>query len=162
MLTIPKTWQTLTFSKHKNKTLPQVALTDPGWLLWAMRERAFSNQKLIDEAVELKAKLSSIRLPDHSGEPGRLIISEDWRNFIERIEHVPLSRCVFANRSGTRIVDTLDIVDLIYRAGRNKSLADRLLSQAKNIIFESKRCAMTAKVCADFFDNDNNFKLDSI
>ena len=152
-------WTTLTFGKHKGKTLPQVLFTDPDWFFHSLEERIFVNKgTLAEEARELDHKARNIRIPCKYGEDVvvRYFIHPPTQKFA-KMEVIPRNQPTHEGASSTFRRDVIDL-SIPRRIKHYDKLGYRnMLSSVKYYLFGTKRARMTKARCEDFFTNDKNF-----
>lgn len=58
-------WAVVNFGKWtgKDKTLPQILMSDPDWFFWAVENSAFKSKALATQAEMLKRRALSIKIP---------------------------------------------------------------------------------------------------
>ena len=148
-------WTALAFGKHTGLTLPQIALLDPNWLVWAWRKRAFCAKGPVAEACEVYAKAQAIRVPG-----GKVVQYVLWpgTSRLGNINLVPPgtpcgegSSCAFLSR-------VLDLTLPTRLAGGRDPIGDRIiLSVVKHIVLAPTGGRLTKQVCEEFFSNAANF-----
>jgi hypothetical protein len=152
-------WTTLTFGKHKGKTLPQVVFADPDWFFWALDEGVFERRgKLRDEAQEINQKATSIKIPQTGSE--RLVAEYGTHPGVRRfcnVEVVPKSRPHHGDSTATMRLDVFDLSVPRRIANYDKMGCRMLVSSLKFYLFSDENCRMTKKRCEEFFDDDSNF-----
>ena len=150
------TWTTVSFGKYwdKHLTLPQIALKDPDYFLWAYEKEVFDNG-LAAEAEEIYRKISSIRIPDSAGKDMEVeYIEQPFECGLERV------RIVSSTHPGHNNSLRSDTIDL--RVPRKMKRVDRLGNDIlvrflKEHYFGSPSARLTKKRCEKFFENEENF-----
>jgi hypothetical protein len=153
-------WLTLTFGKHKGKTLPQIVLEDPDWFFIAYEEGEFTkNIELLSEANEMVKKATSIKVPSAGGERRVAEYSIDpiTRKF-SVIEVVPESQ-PFNSESiwifRKKVIDLTVPRNLLFI---DTSGGERIALQVKDLLF-GKDTELTRETCEGFFNEEANFDI---
>jgi hypothetical protein len=151
------TWTTLGFGKHKGKTLPQIAFSDPDWFFHGW-ENGYFKGRLLVEAEEIYRKSSCIRIPQNSGEKKHVeyIIDQGTYKFgtlriltgdIE--SYGPLTR--------NQILDVIDMRVPRQIAPHDKLGYSNFIFAMKGILFGNPSHRMNKARCEAFFDDAKNF-----
>ncbi len=154
-------WSTLSFGKHKGKTLPQVAFNDPDWFFWAMEENIFKGKgKILNEAREIDRKSRSIRIPQNG--PKKLVAEYAIHPPTEKFAHMeilPASRPKHVGSTPTFRAQVIDLRTPIQIAPYDKLGCKQLITNIKYYLFGSSSYRMTKARCEAFFEDDDNFDL---
>jgi hypothetical protein len=151
------TWTTLTFGKHKGKTLPQVIWTDPDWFFW-FYDQGKSYGPLKKEAEAIYARARNIRIPRKDGKEWVIDYHTDPRTgkfgamtFINK-ETIPDSPF-------TGFTDYIDFYVPKALAGGNmdKTGYTVFLRDVKAFLFGNSSAHMTKQRCDGFFNDSRNF-----
>jgi hypothetical protein len=150
-------WTTLTFGKHKDKTLPQIIWTDPDWFFWFYDQgKSYGSVKKEAEAVYARAR--NIRIPKKDGKEWVLDYHTDPRSgkfgsmtFINK-ETIPDSPF-----SG--FADHIDFCAPREMAGDDKDKTGyrNFLRDVKAFLFGNASAHMTKERCEGFFNDASNF-----
>jgi hypothetical protein len=152
-------WSTVSFGKHKGKTLPQIVFADPDWLFWAIEENVFKGP-LRREAERIDARARAIRIPNNTaGDLEAEYLVHPPTGKFGNMEIVPAGR---PPHEGSSPACRRNVIDL--SVPRNISPYDKLgcrtlVSSAKYVLFGSTSTRMTKERCEAFFDNPANFAL---
>jgi hypothetical protein len=150
-------WTTLTFGKHKGKTLPQVFWTDPDWLLW-FHDKGEAYGPLKTEADAVYRRARNIRIPRKDGKEWVIDYHTDPRSgkfcsmtFINK-ETIPDSPF-------TSFTDYIDFYVPKALAGGNMDKTGYLnfLKDVKAFLFGNASVHMTKEKCEGFFNDNDNF-----
>jgi hypothetical protein len=150
-------WSTLPFGKHKGKTLPQIAFTDPDWFFWAIEENVFKGP-LRREAERIDARARAIRIPNNTaGDLEAEYLVHPPTGKFGNMEIVPASRPLHQGSSPAFRKDVIDLSVPRNIAPYDKLGCRTLVSSAKYVLFGSTSTRMTKERCEAFFDNPANF-----
>jgi hypothetical protein len=150
-------WTTLTFGKHKGKTLPQVIWTDPDWFFW-FHDKGEAYGPLKKEAEAICARARNIRIPRKDGKEWVIDYHTDPRTgkfgamtFINK-ETIPDSPF-------TGFTDYIDFYVPKALAGGNmdKTGYTAFLGDVKAFLFGNASEYMTQEKCEEFFNDRANF-----
>lgn len=152
-------WTELDFSKHRGKTLPQVALTDPDWFFWAIEEHALLNHGYGEEAELVVERVRSIRIP--GSENGSLLAewTLDTDGSVKYLDVVK-AEVIAHGKSPNRVY--AEVIDLSFpRSCKNfDKLAYKIvISRLKVTVFGDPKFKMTKKRSGEFLANDDNFQI---
>lgn len=152
-------WTSLTFGKHKGKTLPQVLWTDPDWFFWAVENNVFDKRQSLEaEASDLSSKARSITIPDG--------IEDDPE--VEYLVHIPSEKfgtfyIVHADKPihpGSSPAVRKKVIDLTVPrsiANYDKTGYKLFLQSLKFYIFGSSSARITKKRAEEFYSDSGNF-----
>lgn len=153
-------WSIVEIGKHKGLTLPQIALRNPGYILWALQEHAFRG-RLEQEAELLAQRARSIRIPkrkpkrwrvehrfvtaEHKYDGFRLVRAGEPEGglgsiWLKRDKHINLF-----------VVSEYEPFD--------KRGVKKLIQALKRDCFGSPKFRLTKQRCEEFFSNPENFDL---
>jgi hypothetical protein len=169
-------WTTLTFGKHKGKTLPQIIWSDPDWYFWFhdkgeaygslkkeaeaiyARARNIRIPRLKKEAEAIYARARNIRIPRKDGKEWVIDYHTDPRSgkfgamtFINK-ETIP-------NSPFSGFADHIDFYVPKALAGGNmdKTGYTAFLRDVKAFLFGNASEYMTKEKCEEFFNDNDNF-----
>lgn len=153
-------WSTVEFGKYKgrNKSLPQIVLSDPDWFFWAIEQNAFAKYKALGhEAQDVARKARNIRIPSRYG----------TNKEVEYTIHGPTGKAgsfkIVEASSPPHVGSTTtfrkSVIDLA--VAREIKSYDKLgnkisLDSMKKIVFPDVK-RLTKKRCKEFFSDNNNF-----
>lgn len=146
-------WTTLSFGKHKGKTLPQVLWSDPDWFFWMLQQGGFKGA-LAAEAAFLAPRATHIRIPCP---PGRDFAAD--YSFHKRKGYFTGVRLV-PRAEGDPDDLRLDVLDMsvVGRVARGDRTGHRLLlKDLKACLFGDPSYRMTKERCEAFFEDPANF-----
>ena len=148
-------WSTLKFGKHIGKTLPQVALSDPDWLFWAVGTGKIYGS-LTDEADEIVRKATHIKIPKPDPENWRI----EYRFYYQDDSFLDFS-IIEAQKavacSSVEISTHLDLSIPRQRKPYDKFGCKRMLEKVRQYYFDGGN--LTKERCEQFFNIDANFIL---
>ena len=149
------TWSPLPFGKHMRKTLPQVALSDPDWLFWAVGNGKIYGS-LADEAYEIVRKATRIKIPKPDPENWRV----EYRFYYQDDSFLDFS-IIEAQKaveySSVEISTFLDLSIPRQRKPYDKFGCKRMLDKFRQYYFDGGN--LTKERCEQFFYNEANFVL---
>lgn len=158
-------WTTLTFGRHKGKSLPQIVFSDPDWFFWAHEEGTFRGKgRLETEAEEIHKRACAIRIPEtvEVGDDDDLVVEyliHQPTGKFAKFEIVPKSRPLHV---GSSPASRLPVIDLSAprRIGQYDKLGYRIMiGELKYYVFGDPSYHMTRRRCERFFEDDDNFEL---
>lgn len=154
-------WSTLTFGKHKGKSLPQVIFSDPDWFFWAMEKNVFKDKgKILKEAQEINRKSRKIRIPQKG--PEKLVaeyaIHPPTKKFGD-MEILSASHPRHVGSTSTFRSESIDLSKPREIAPYDKLGCNHLIANLKYYLFGNESYRMTKERCEEFFKEDNNFDL---
>ena len=152
-------WSTLTFGKHKGKTLPQVMFSDPDWFFHGL-ENGYFKGSLFPQARDIYQKSRAIRVPRRNGE----------KRFIEYFIDLASGKFVtlhvirgdmesYGLVSKNMILEVIDMGLPREIARYDKTGYHNFLCAMKAILFGDPSYKMTKRRCEEFFNDDGNFEL---
>jgi hypothetical protein len=150
-------WTTLTFGKHKGKTLPQIIWSDPDWFFW-FYDKGESYGSLKKEAEAIYARARNIKIPKKDGKEWVLDYHTDPRSgkfcsmrFIveDTVVDNPFMSCA----------ESIDFYVPKAFAGGNKDKTGyrNFLKDVKAFLFGNASVHMTKERCEGFFNDSSNF-----
>ena len=152
-------WTTLTFGKHRDKSLPQVIFSDPDWFFWALDEGVFEGKgRLENETRLLGRRARQIRIPSVNDEPkeAEYLIHPPTGKFAT-VEVVPASQPRHEGSSPSFRASVFDLSIPRQIAPYDKLDCANLLKKVKYCLFGDSVYRMTKRRCEDFFDDPSNF-----
>ena len=152
-------WTTLNFGKHEGKSLPQVLFADPDWFFWACDQGVFERRDLLRrEAATLRAKATSIRIPQDGGEPSRVeYLLYPTNGKFAGFEIVEESRPAHEGSTRTLRADHIDMSFPCRLANYDKLGCVILVRSFKSLFFDNESARMTRARCEAFFDDLSHF-----
>jgi hypothetical protein len=145
-------WTTLNFGKHMGRTLPQVVLSDPNWVFWAISKGVF-NDRLGFEADALERRATNIRIPKRHSKKWEVEYRWDRDGRFLGFDFVE-SKSGFHHALFSR----LPHLDLTYvRRGNIHDIRDcrRLINDFRRLYFEGLN--LTKERCEWFFGSQKHF-----
>jgi|ERR1035441_1594250 hypothetical protein len=154
-------WAALTFGKHAEKTLPQVAFADPDWLFWAVEAGVFKGASVLgDDAERVYSRAKRVRIPQDTGEQlvaEYAFCQQDGR--FANVEIVPASRRPHQGSSPTMRLPFFDLSVPRRFCAYDKAGGRTLVAALKVYLFGDPDYRMTRERSGRFFQNDANFVL---
>ena len=150
-------WSTLTFGKHKGKTLPQVMFSDPDWFYHGL-ENGYFKGSLFLQAREIYRKSCAMRVPRRNGEKRFVEYIVDRGSGKFATLHVITGDMESYGRFAKNMI--LEVIDMRVpreTAKYDKSGYQNFLSAMKAILFGDPSYKMTKRRCEEFFESDENF-----
>lgn len=151
-------WNEILFGKHAGKSLPQVALSDPDYIYWAVEEGTFKSPRLAAELAEVARKGRRIVIP------GNRLTTKKVRYYIDPnvrklavVDVIDAEEGPHVGSSRTRESDFFDL-SLPRRLAPYDKTGGRFLVQAiKRHVFGKESTRLTRARCDGFFDDPANF-----
>jgi hypothetical protein len=152
-------WSTVTFGKHKGKTLPQIVFTDPDWFFWAIEENVFK-EPLRLEAERINARARAIRIPNNTaGDLKAEYLVHPPTGKFGNMEIVPAGQPLHQGSSPAFRSDVINLSVPRNIAPYDKLGCRTLVSSAKYVLFGSTSTRMTKERCEAFLDDPANFAV---
>lgn len=151
-------WSEIPFGKHAGKSLPQVALSDPDYIYWALEENAFKSPCLAAELSEVARKGRRIAIPVNRPPTKRVryYIDPNVRK-LAVVDVIDVTEGPHVGSSGTRELEFFDL-SLPRRLAAYDKTGGRLLVDAiKRHVFGKGFTRLTRARCEAFFDDPVNF-----
>ncbi|MBF0196378.1 MAG: hypothetical protein HQL32_01645 [Planctomycetes bacterium] len=143
-------WTVLPFTKHKGKTLPQVAFKDPSFIYWADEEGVFNKEPLKSQFKEVYHKLCRIRIPKN-----RDYVSVRYcLGFNGKFAYFRLCKeeeCYYKDRF---TYDNIIDCSFPYQIDSSDKGGCRHFMQCIKNLFIGSDSRLTRKTCEKFFDGD--------
>ena len=151
-------WSTLSFRRHKGKSLPQIMFQDADWFFHAYENGYFKNG-LASEAHEIYRRARSIKVPQRDGRKMLVeyIIHSD-RNSRSNGKFGTMR--LIAEGPGLANLNVAKSIDFYIPrsyARRDKIGYKNFVSSLKVILFGNPSKRMNRKACEDFFNDNSNF-----
>ena len=155
-----RAWTVIDFGKHEGKTLPQIALTDPDWLFWAIENGAFNNRSdaLKAEAEDIGRKSTRIRIPN-SQLPDLKVecVIHPGVGKLADVKVVPASRPPDVGSSSTFRLDHFNL-SVPRRISPYDKFGGKVMVEAiKRYVFGNAKTRLTRARCEEFFNDDKHF-----
>lgn len=154
-------WTLLNFGKHAGKSLPEVAFTDPDWILWGLEKGVFhESEGIYQEAREVAYKGRLIKIPDEAGD--RILAAYYFKEnsvHFSHVEFVRQSDLPLAVGNADVVLEVVDLSLIRTRQPCAKMSYSKLLADVKQILFGDAQLVMSREICEEFFNNNNNFVL---
>jgi hypothetical protein len=148
-------WTRLGFGKHIGRTLPQVLMSDPDWLFWAVRNNIFAGRHAL-EAEKLMARATAIKPPFKKAKEWEVEcrFERDGRfhgfDFVEATQRPEYSSFVIVREP------YLDLSLLARRKGYDKGGYRRLMDKFRCAYF-GENSRISKRRCERFFSDRRNF-----
>ena len=158
-------WIPLNFGKHIDKTLPQVAWSDPDWFFWAHEEGAFHRFPALQrQADEVYRRAVSIRIPQTGTEElvaeyAACLSSGGPLGKYAGVHVVPVSQPAHNGYTRTFRLPVFNLAVPRIIHPYDKSGGKQMVKTLKFYLFGSSACRLTKRVCEEFFEDDANFVL---
>jgi len=157
-------WTELNFGKHSGKTLPQVIFIDVDWFFHSIDENYWRTRKeYINEVKELFNKVRKIRIPQTEGterKEAEYSIHPSYNTF-SNMEIVPITK---PPHQGSTMTFRKNVIDLMVPrtiSQYDKSGNKRMIKILKHYVFGDENIRLTKAKCESFFDNPDNFDMES-
>ena len=148
-------WTTITFGKHKGKTLPQVIFDDADWFFYAYEQGYFKNG-LAQEAREVYRRARSIRIPEQDGQ----------KMLVEYVIHKPNGKFgtmglipVGFQPGHYNVSSVIDFYKPRSLVPYDKTGYKHFVLALKAIMFGNHSHRLSKQDREDFFSDDANFVL---
>lgn len=154
-------WTVLTFDEHEGKTLPYVIFTDPGWFFWNIEKRTFKGRGGLEtQAKELNYKVRHIRIPKRDRKTDHCF--HHFGRTRVCISLVPKDYGFYKGLSQDKEQEIFNLSCLEESYHYSKFQYNILVFSAKMIMFGKMHMHMSEQYYEKFFENDNNFEIDTI
>src|SRR5262249_38855516 len=144
-------------------SLPQIALTDPDWLFWALEKNVFEGGDLADQARYVSSRAKRIKVPQTGPEPLVVEYVRHCGGLLGDVEVVPASQPAHHNAFRRPWFDLSVPRSIKQSLGRRSAMdktgAKLVLHQFKLTVFGGK-VRITRRTAAQFFEDDHNFVSD--
>jgi hypothetical protein len=150
-------WSTLTFGKHKGKTLPQLMFIDPDWFYHGL-EKGYFKGSLFLQAKEIHRKSCAIRVPRRHREKRfvEYIVDRGSGKFAT-LHMITGDMESYLSHAKNMILEVIDMRVPREIKNYDKTGYQNFLSAIKAILFGDPGHKMTKRRCEEFFENDENF-----
>lgn len=148
-------WMPVLFGKYEKKSLPQIALKDPGYVNWGIRKKVFRDPpELPVQAAQVFQRGSRIalpadRFPDHEVE----YVIDSAEKKLVHVNVVPRNTPVAANSRRLPVFDLFLAGDL---DSWDKSGGKIIIRAIKRFVLGDEKYQFTRDRAEDFFSDDSN------
>jgi len=150
----------ISFGKHKDKTLPQIVFSDLDYFIWAVNEDVFKSLALKKEVIYIYKRIQNIKIPK--------VNHDDYE--VEYIIHPPtgkfgkfeIVRKTIPLHAGGSTAFRLEVINLtVVKSFKSyDKLGSRIMIDClKGCYFGTPSYKMTKQRSEAFFNDDSNFLL---
>ena len=150
----------VSFGKHKDKTLPQIVFSDLDYFIWAVNEDIFKTSALKKEANFVFQRIQNIKIPkeNHNDYEVEYLIHPPTGKF-GRFEIVDKSTPLHRGGSPAFRLKVIDLTVVKSIKNYDKLGSGIMIDCFKGCYFGTRSYKMTKQRCDGFFNDDSNFLL---
>lgn len=153
-------WTSVTFDKHRGKTLPQVVFRDPDWFFWAYDYKKFDGDpKMKSEAERVYRRARAIKIPQTRPVKQEAEYARGPGGKFAGVELVPVDREPHQGSTTTIRLPVFDLNIPRIFCRYDKSGGQMLVRELKYYLFGDMHYPLTKGRCEKFFDDDSKFEL---